>query len=117
MPGKIFHNPLDCPVTRTVQFIGGRWKPIILFTLMGGPVRFGKLTVFIPTVSKKMLTEQLRELENDMLISRKVFGETPPRVEYSLTEKGRTLIPIMESMCQWGKTTGKRLESKLSSVN
>ena len=95
--------PSGCPVTQTVQVIGGKWKPIILYSLIDASVRFGKLAAYIPAISRKVLTEQLRELERDGLVRRVEFAESPPRVEYSLTPLGETAIPILNAMCQWGK--------------
>lgn len=91
-----------CPVTCTLQIIGGKWKPIILWILKDGTKRFSQLKSFMPGVTQKMLTQQLRELEKDNIISRKVFAEVPPRVEYSLTERGLTLYPILHTMSAWG---------------
>lgn len=99
---KYQNNPFNCAVVRTVQYIGGKWKPIILIRLIEGPVRFGKLTVQIADVSRKILTQQLRELENDGLIIRKEYQEKPPRVEYELSERGKTLIPVLKAMFDWG---------------
>ncbi len=104
---KIFENPNDCPVVRTMSVIGGRWKPIILYSLMMGTLRFGKLCFFIPTISRKILTEQLKELEQSGLITRREFNEKPPRVEYSLSPVGETLIPVINAMCSWGNNEGK----------
>jgi DNA-binding HxlR family transcriptional regulator len=95
-------NPLECGVTATIGVIGGRWKPIILWVLSGGKRRFGQLNALIPRISRKILTEQLKELEEDGLINRLSFAEIPPRVEYSLTERGETLKPLLKQMCSWG---------------
>lgn len=92
----------QCPVTATLSVIGGRWKPILLHTLSNGSKRFGQLDAIISGISRKILTEQLRELEASGLIIRKQFSETPPRVEYSLSEKGKTLKPVMLAMSKWG---------------
>jgi DNA-binding HxlR family transcriptional regulator len=91
-----------CPVTATIAIIGGKWKPIILYLISHEINRFGEMHGMICGISKKMLTEQLRELERDGIIVRKVFAEIPPRVEYSITEKGKTLRPIILSMREWG---------------
>jgi DNA-binding HxlR family transcriptional regulator len=104
---RIFENPTDCPVVHTMSIIGGRWKPIIIYCLMGGKLRFGKLSLFIPTISRKILTEQLKELENYGLIKREEFNEVPPKVEYSLTALGESLIPVIHAMCKWGQTEGR----------
>jgi len=92
----------QCPVTATLSVIGGRWKPILLYTLSNGAKRFGQLDAIIAGISRKILTEQLRELESNGLVIREQFSETPPRVEYSLSEKGKTLKPLMQAMCEWG---------------
>jgi DNA-binding HxlR family transcriptional regulator len=99
---KIQENPLNCAVVRTINYIGGKWKPIILIRLINGPVRFGKLTMLIPNISRKILTQQLNELQDDGLILRHQFQEKPPRVEYELSERGKTLIPVLKAMFDWG---------------
>jgi len=98
---KIIENPSNCPVTHAMNIIGGKWKPIILFVLSRGRLRFGKIVFFIPGISRKVLTDQLRELEADGLINRKKFAEIPPRVEYSLTKKSEKLIPILVDLSKW----------------
>lgn len=99
---KYQNNPFNCAVVRTVNYIGGKWKPIILIRLLPGCVRFGKLTIQIPDISRKILTQQLKELEADGLIIRHEYQEKPPRVEYELSELGKTLIPILKAMYDWG---------------
>lgn len=93
----------SCPITYTMNVIGGKWKPIILNRIKLGINRFGLLQRSIPTISKQMLTAQLRELENDGLVTRKVFAEVPPKVEYTVSEKGAGIFPILEAMAVWGK--------------
>lgn len=93
---------MSCPVTATLGVIGGKWKPIILYCLTSGTKRFGELSVRIPTISRKVLTEQLKSLEEDGLVLRKQYKEIPPRVEYSLTEMGESLSPIFNQMEVWG---------------
>ncbi|MEM7715479.1 MAG: helix-turn-helix domain-containing protein [Cyanobacteria bacterium P01_A01_bin.68] len=96
-------RPYGCSVEATLAVIGGRWKPVIIFNLLQNDVlRFGELKRKIEGVTQRMLTNQLRELEKDKIIARKVYAEVPPRVEYSLTDYGRTLEPIMISMRDWG---------------
>ncbi len=95
-------NGESCPVTRCLSVIGGKWKPVILFSVAHGVNRFGAMRRAIPAVTKQMLTQQLRELEADGVLHREIFAEIPPRVEYSLTEKGRTLLPVIEAMRAWG---------------
>ena len=94
----------DCPVTFTMRKIGGKWKPIIIFLITKGVNRFGVMQRGIEGISKQMLTKQLRELEADGILDRKIFAEIPPRVEYSLTELGESLTPIIKSMKVWGET-------------
>jgi DNA-binding HxlR family transcriptional regulator len=102
----------NCPVEATLDVIGGRWKAVILFWLRDGVCRFGELRRRIPDVSERMLTQQLRELERHGIVHRQVYPVVPPRVEYSLTPYGRTLRPITELMCDWGKEHIKRLEGQ-----
>ena len=93
-----------CPVEATLSVIGGKWKVVILFHLShSGTHRFAELRRKIPGVSERMLTQQLRELESTGIVFRKVYPEVPPKVEYSLTDYGRTLQPITKLMCDWGK--------------
>ncbi len=109
---RFYENPLECPVTRTVNILGGRWKSIILYCLSGGKLRFGQLAAYIPTISRKVLTNQLRELESDGLILRKEFNEIPPRVEYEISELGMSVFPILEVMKKWGENQGVSIEAK-----
>jgi DNA-binding HxlR family transcriptional regulator len=96
--GKTFH----CPVEAALDVIGGKWKPLILWALGDRVMRFSELQKALPGVNTKMLTKQLRELEEDGVIRRTVFPEVPPRVEYAITDFGNTLIPILEALCNWG---------------
>ncbi len=91
-----------CPVETTLQLIGNKWKVLILRDLMDGTKRFGELKKSIGTVSQKVLTAQLRDMEACGLVNRKVYAEVPPRVEYSLTELGKSLNPILSAMRDWG---------------
>lgn len=91
-----------CPVAFTVDVIGGKWKSLILFHLMSGTKRFNELRRLIPDVTQRMLTLQLRELETDRVIHREIYREVPPKVEYSLTELGNTLAPLVRAMREWG---------------
>lgn len=98
----------SCSVEATLDVIGGKWKGVILFHLLSGKMRFSELRRRIPGVTQRMLTLQLRELEKDGIVHREVFKEVPPRVEYSLTEFGSTLAPIIHQMKEWGDTFMKR---------
>jgi len=94
----------SCPVTATMQVLGGKWKSILINAIyLTSPARFGELRRSVKGITQSMLTQQLRELEDDGIISRKIYAEIPPRVEYTLTEFGLTLSPIMLSMAKWGE--------------
>ena len=95
-------NGFTCPVEATLALIGGKYKSVILWHLMGKTLRYRELHRLIPKATDKMLAQQLRELENDGLISRKVYPVVPPKTEYSLTDFGNTLAPILDEMCNWG---------------
>lgn len=92
-----------CPVETTLTLIGDKWKVLILRDLMPGTKRFGELKKSVGNVSQKVLTAQLRAMEKSGLVNRKVYAEVPPRVEYSLTELGKSLKPILDSMRAWGE--------------
>jgi DNA-binding HxlR family transcriptional regulator len=96
-------TPSPCPVTTTLSVIGGKWKPIILYIIREETKRFGEIRKMIPLITQKMLTQQLRELEEDGIIDRRVYPVVPPKVEYSLTAHGRSLMPILEAMAVWGR--------------
>ena len=91
-----------CPLTAALKVVGGKWKPIIILNLSKSPKRFGQLDYSIPKVSRKVLASHLSELVRDNLVTRHSYAETPPRVEYQLTEKGRELVPIFKAMADWG---------------
>ncbi len=92
-----------CPVTAAVNVIGGKWKPLVVHSLLGGTLRFGELRRRIPGVTQQMLTLQLRELERDGVVHREVYAQVPPKVEYSLTDLGRNLEATVASMTEWGR--------------
>jgi DNA-binding HxlR family transcriptional regulator len=92
----------SCPVERTLEVIGGRWKVLILRELFLGVKRFGQLHRALHGITQKMLTQQLREMEEDGIVHREVYLQVPPKVEYSLTPLGESLKPIIESMHEWG---------------
>ena len=102
-----------CDVEATLAVIGGKWKGIILYHLLEEKKRFNQFRKLMPGVTQRMLTLQLRELENDGVVARKVYTEVPPKVEYSLTEFGRTPEPIIMSMKDWGAEYSKRLRNGL----
>ncbi|KMZ43549.1 MULTISPECIES: helix-turn-helix domain-containing protein [Bacillales] len=98
-----------CPVETTLDVIGGKWKGIILYQLLNGTKRFNEFRRLNPGITQFMLTLQLRELERDGIIHREIYKEVPPRVEYSLTDFGRTLEPVIMSMKVWGESYKARL--------
>ena len=100
----------ECPVATTVQLIGNKWKLLIIRNLVySGTQRFGEFLKSIPGISKKVLTDDLRALENDGLIERTVYAEVPPRVEYTLSPLGKSLKPILDAMQEWGTDYKKQL--------
>lgn len=106
---------LTCEMEITLNAIGGKWKPLILYYLIeNGTKRFGEIKSFINHTSHKTLTNQLRELEDNNLVSRTVYPTVPPKVEYSITEKGMSLYPILEAMCEWGE---KNLDDRYELIN
>ncbi|MFD0714335.1 winged helix-turn-helix transcriptional regulator [Paenibacillus sp. GCM10027626] len=107
---RINLKEINCEKELTLAVIGGKWKLIILWHLgLEGTKRFSELKKRIPSITQKMLTNQLRELEEDQLVSRKVYAEVPPRVEYSLTSYGESLMPILQMMYSWGKDYGEKV--------
>jgi DNA-binding HxlR family transcriptional regulator len=100
MQDKMF----NCEKELTLYVIGGKWKMLILWHLgKEGTKRFGELKALMPGITQRMLVNQLRELEEDLIVERKVYPVVPPKVEYSLTEQGKSLMPILDSMYKWGK--------------
>lgn len=94
----------NCPVEAALDIIGGKWKSIILFRVLEQTRRFNELRRLLPNVTQRMLTNQLRELERDGLIDRKVYAEVPPKVEYSVTAFGKTLRPVLTTLTKWAET-------------
>lgn len=94
---------VSCPVEVTLTVLGGKWKPLIVHHLLGGTKRFGQIRRLLPHVTQQMLTHQLRELEQVGVLSRHVYAQVPPRVEYSLTRLGKSLEPILQQMYVWGE--------------
>lgn len=97
---KVYNTPVEV----TLEVIGGKWKSLLVYHLLNGPLRFSGLKRLVPNITEKMLTQQLRELERDGVLSRTVFAEVPPRVEYQVTEHGATLQPVLAAMCNWGRS-------------
>lgn len=104
MNGRIYHCALDV----TMDQVGGKWKTIVLWYLRRDKKRFSELRKLIPGITEKMLSMQLRQLEKDGFVSRKVHPEVPPRVEYALTPHGKTLLPLLEEIAKWGRMMGKK---------
>lgn len=111
MSQKIKELPA-CPVETTLTLIGDKWKVLILRDLLPGTKRFGELKKSIGSVSQKVLTAQLRDMEENGLVHREVYAEVPPRVEYSLTELGQSLKPILDSMWSWGEGYKRKYEEQ-----
>jgi DNA-binding HxlR family transcriptional regulator len=104
LQGRIYHCAMDI----TMDYVGGKWKTVVLWYLKNGTHRFAELKKLIPDITEKMLSIQLKKLEDSGLIKRKVFGSKPPiRVEYSLTEFGKTLIPAINAIAKWGRDLGE----------
>jgi DNA-binding HxlR family transcriptional regulator len=99
-----------CPVTTTIEIIGGKWKILVLYLISNDINRFGKMSMMLKGISKQMLTSQLRELEENGIIERKIYAEIPPRVEYFLTPTGKSLLPIILMMKDWGLQYTKEQE-------
>jgi len=111
---RFIDNPFQCPVTRTMSIIGGKWKPIVLNCIGDKTIRFGKLNQLIPAISNKVLSKELHDLETLGLIDRIEFDEKLPRVEYKLTKAGLSLMPVLIEVAKWGNShLAKEIESKL----
>lgn len=101
---RIGSKTFNCEKELTLSVIGGKWKMLILWHLgKQGTKRFGELKALMPGITQRMLVNQLRELEEDLIVERKVYPVVPPKVEYSLTEHGKSLMPILDAMYEWGK--------------
>ena len=99
----IFRNTeYHCPMELTLDLFGGKWKSLILWHLEENTLRYSELKKALPKITQKMLTQQLRELEQDELVTRVIYPQVPPKVEYSLTDAGKSLLPILTAMYQWG---------------
>ena len=99
LEGKEYHCAMDV----TMDYIGGKWKTVVLWYLRKDKKRFNELRKLIPNITEKMLSLQLKDLENDGLVTRKIYPEVPPKVEYYLTDFGKTLIPMLEEIAKWGR--------------
>lgn len=110
--GQTFHCALDV----TMNYIGGKWKTVVIWYLRKDKKRFGELKKHIPDITEKMLSLTLRQLESDGLVERTVFAEVPPKVEYSLTTQGKSLLPMVEEMAAWGRKKTKE-EGQMVEVN
>ncbi|WP_266364085.1 winged helix-turn-helix transcriptional regulator [Tellurirhabdus rosea] len=91
----------NCPVTLTSEVLGGKWKPVIIYNVSRGVNRFGEMQRAMPGISKKMLTQELRDLERNGILNRKIYAQIPPKVEYSLTDMGKATLPILNAMADW----------------
>ena len=108
-------NTIYCPAERAIYFLGGKWKIRILFSLLNNKIiRFGELKKGLKTITQQMLSKQLKELEQDGIVNRKVHQIVPPKVEYSLTEFGNSLIPILRSFSDWNKRNSRTILFKLN---
>ena len=101
---KCEKNQFNCPVEATLSLIGGKYKPIILWHLIGGPLHYMELQWLIPNATPKMLSQQLHDLEDCRMIHREVIPEKPPKTIYSLTQFGQSIVPVLDAMCQWGSS-------------
>lgn len=108
-------NTYHCALDVTMDFIGGKWKTVVLWYLRNKTMRFGEIRKQIPDITEKMLSLQLKSLEDDGLIKREAFAEVPLRVEYSLTEFGKTIVPVVEAIAKWGRTLAES-EGKLEEI-
>jgi DNA-binding HxlR family transcriptional regulator len=106
-----------CAMTRTMGILGGKWKPLIIWGIGQRRIRFGQLAARMPLISRKVLAEQLKELEEAGLILREAFNEVPPRVDYSLTENGLRLLPILKTLCDWTSSCETTGGTSLSDVS
>lgn len=113
---KFKNNEYQCSMELTLALIGGKWKALILWHLKNKTLRYNELRKIIPNVTPKMLTQQLRELEDCGLLRRFIYTQIPPKVEYSLTEAGKSLLPILDAMCIWGQNYADDYETMNMSI-
>ncbi|WP_047154108.1 winged helix-turn-helix transcriptional regulator [Aneurinibacillus tyrosinisolvens] len=114
MKVKTLNNQYQCSIELTMDVIGGKWKVLILWNLNEGVKRFSELKRSLPGITQKMLTQQLRELEEHGLINRTIYPEVPPKVEYETTEEGKKLQATLVEMCKWGDTYAKKHEIEMN---
>jgi DNA-binding HxlR family transcriptional regulator len=112
MREPVYRSQYGCAVEATADIIGGKWKAVILYYLSKGPKRFNELRRLLPEVTQRMLTLQLRELEQDGIVHREIYKEVPPKVEYSLTEFGASLGPIIVQMLDWGEHYMEQIQAR-----
>lgn len=112
----LLYAPAFCPFARTLDIIGGKWKPMIVHLVSKGINRFSLLEKQLPGISRKMLATQLRELEADQLLSRQIFAEVPPRVEYSLTARGESLLKVVLPVYEWGVQNLQRPHKPVAAI-
>lgn len=110
MTEKIDYN--ECPIGTAIAIIGGKWKIPVLYNLRERTMRFNEIQKALPQVTQKMLTQQLRELEKDGLISRRVYAQVPPKVEYTITPLAKNLEPILDALCLWGAEYKKNIDKE-----
>jgi DNA-binding HxlR family transcriptional regulator len=113
---KIGDKTFHCAVDIALGYIGGKWKTVVLYYLMEGTKRYSELRRLMPDITEKMLAKQLHELQRDGFVHRKDYHVMPPRVEYSLTDEGRTLIPLLEELGNWGRDKSNRVGGKMEVV-
>lgn len=112
MREPVYRSQYGCAVEATADIIGGKWKAVILYYLSKGPKRFNELRRLLPEVTQRMLTLQLRELEQDGIVHREIYKEVPPKVEYTLTEFGASLGPIIVQMLDWGEHYMEQIQAR-----
>lgn len=112
---RLRNEDFHCALDITMRYIGGKWKPVVLWYLRKDKKRFSELKAHIPDITDKMLSIQLKSLEEDGIIKRTLYAEVPPRVEYEFTEEGKSIIPVVEAIAKWGRTKGDT-EGKLVEI-
>ena len=113
---KFKNNEYQCSMELTLALIGGKWKALILWHLGDKTLRYSEMRKVIPNVTPKMLTQQLRELEDSGLVKRLIYTQIPPKVEYSLTKAGQSLLPILDTMCKWGQNYANEYEQTMQEL-